>query len=74
MRQPPFVVSAITIPVRLGKGAHLEPGYQNTFLQTESSRRDVSVYVPPEWDLICGVRDWELRASAYGLDDAPAVF
>ena len=36
--------------------------------------RDVFLHAPEEWDPACSTRVWELKAPAYGLNDAPVAF
>ena len=47
---------------------------KNAFLQADGFDRDVFLHAPAEWDKPCKGRVWELKAPAYGLNDAPVAF
>ena len=49
-------------------------GTKNAFLQADDFSRDVFLPAPNEWEPSNTSRIWELRAPAYGLNDAPLTF
>ena len=54
--------------------ANLGLGKKNACLQSDSSRRDVSLHAPPEWGPQCSMRTRKPRVAALGLNDAQAAF
>ena len=46
---------------------------KNALLQADGFGRDAFLHAPMEWDPTCPNRVWQLKARAYGSNDAPAA-